>query len=320
MDRLDQVREKMKKIILNDEWLDRFIDYTIVHGKEHDESFSSEEEMKQFSVNENNPTILLTDDEGKRILGTASLLYLEYYLRGSRARLRIFHVLNELQDKAAAYGELNDFVIEQLEQKELNHAFLFVPLVEEQTIQLFKAMDMQVERYVFSMVNTLERIAPCTFPNKMELRNFGKGRDEEVWIEIRNEAFSTLTGNATPMTLEELKEYNESPEYVEGGMKMLYEGDKPVGIIRIAEITENGESFAELGPVAVLEKYRNRGLGKNLIRAGLQFAKETGYSKVELCVDAQNQYAKQIYETEGFREKEGLVCLEIQNRNCSPTE
>ena len=57
--------------------------------------------------------------------------------------------------------------------------------------------------------------------------------------------------------------------------------------------------------MGVLERHRGRGIGKALMGAALQAAKEKGFSRVELTVRVDNPRAKKLYEQFGFAE-EGL--------------
>lgn len=301
----------MRKSVLNEAWHDKFVSYAIRYGEEHDKSYTSREDMTKFKMGEENPTMILTE-EGE-IIAVASLIYNEYFIRGNRTRLRIFHVRKDFSEGASAYRQLHQFVVEQLKRDNLDHAFLFIPLSAEEEIGLFKGMGMAVERYVFYMENTLKSVRKPQFPEGVILKDFVRDRDEEIWLKIRNEAFATLTGNSTPVTMEGLMRYLSSSDHTQKGMKILYEGEKPLGIVQVETFEENGKKCSDVGPVAVLKDYRNRGLGGNLIRAGLMYAKENGHEKVGLSVDTQNEHAKNIYLSEGFEPVESLVCLRILN-------
>ena len=57
--------------------------------------------------------------------------------------------------------------------------------------------------------------------------------------------------------------------------------------------------------MGVIEGYRGRGIGKALMGAALQAAKDRGFTRVELTVRVDNPRAKKLYEQFGFVE-EGL--------------
>ena len=302
----------MKNLILNEDWFEKFKDYAIQHGKEHDESFTSKKDMERFVLGDKNPTMLIVDDEEQEILGAASLIYHSYFLRGNRARLRLFHCVKTNPVWKQAYQTLTTFVKEELEKGGLDHAFLFLPIKEKETFKFFETLDFQLERYALYMERTTEDLRQYTFPENMQLNDFTIGKDEKTWLEIRNSAFASLTGNDTPLSVEELTKFINGRDYVPGGMKILYDHDQPVGIICLSETEDDdGKKMGEIGPVAVKEDYRHQKLGRNLLRAGLLTAKEKGYSKVGLSVDTQNINAKTLYTDEGFQEQLSFACLRI---------
>jgi len=303
----------MKSLILNEDWFEKFKNYAIQHGKEHDESFISKNDMERFVLGDKNPTLLITDNEEQEILGAASLIYHSYFLRGNRSRLRLFHCLKSNPDWKQAYTTLTDFVKEELKKTQLDHAFLFIPLGERETIKFFESLDFQVERYALYMVRSTQNTKPYTFPQNMQLKDFIIGKDEQTWLELRNTAFANLTGNDTPLSQEELIKFINGNDYIDGGMKILYDDEQAVGLFCLYEADDDeGKRMGEIGPIAVKEGYRHQKLGRNLLRAGLATAKEKGYEKVGLSVDTQNINAKTLYTNEGFQELLSLVCLRIK--------
>ena len=87
-----------------------------------------------------NPTMLIVDDEEQKILGVASLIYHSYFLRGKRSRLRLFHCLKSNPHWKQGYEMLTVFVRETLKKSQLDHAFLFIPLKETETLNYFELL------------------------------------------------------------------------------------------------------------------------------------------------------------------------------------
>jgi mycothiol synthase len=69
-----------------------------------------------------------------------------------------------------------------------------------------------------------------------------------------------------------------------------------------------GSPIVNIGPLAIIPEYQGRGLGRALLRASLSFAKEKGYSRTILCVNAENERAKALYLDEGFKQVEAVTC------------
>lgn len=65
-----------------------------------------------------------------------------------------------------------------------------------------------------------------------------------------------------------------------------------------------------IGPLAILPAYQGKGLGRQLLRAALDFAQKKKYKKAMLCVNADNERAKKLYLKEAFVQIEGVVAYE----------
>ena len=63
--------------------------------------------------------------------------------------------------------------------------------------------------------------------------------------------------------------------------------------------TEDGEYY--LDNLSVSAQHQGKGVGKKLIEAMLNLAKEKGFEKVGLLVDVENPSAKKLYERIGFQ-------------------
>lgn len=69
-------------------------------------------------------------------------------------------------------------------------------------------------------------------------------------------------------------------------------------IVAYLRVLEKGISFDEVGIGRVISKYRRKGLGTVVLKAGIQAAKEI-YHADEIIIEAQT-YAKSFYELQGF--------------------
>jgi mycothiol synthase len=123
-------------------------------------------------------------------------------------------------------------------------------------------------------------------------------------------AFSTLKGSETPLTTEGIKKLITDDDYLEGGMMILFDQEKPVGVIRGADDEYDEAPIMNIGPVAILPEYQGRGLGRSLLRASLRFAKEKGYNRTILSVNGENERAQALYIQEGFKQVEAVVCYQ----------
>jgi mycothiol synthase len=81
-------------------------------------------------------------------------------------------------------------------------------------------------------------------------------------------------------------------------------------LIRGADDEYEKAPIMNIGPVAVIPKYQGKGLGRILLRAALQFAKEKGYKGTILSVNGENERAQALYIQEGFKQVEAVVCYQ----------
>lgn len=279
-----------------------FVIYCKKHRMELDDSFLYDEDLEGFVDNEDNPSFVLLDEQSQ-VKGVASLILDEYQRHGKRGRFRIFH--SELFE-VEPYQKLLESVLQHTEG--LEKVYVFVPLVNKNLSRYIESLSFVVERYAFLLVRYLDQIPNFQLSDGYELKDFIKGQDEETWCKVRNASFAKLQGSETPISLEMVSKMITEADHIEGGMKILYHNQTPVGVVRGSDDEYEDEPIMNIGPVAIVPKYQGKGLGRVLIRAALKFAKDKGYSKAILSVNGENERAKTLYEQEGFSQVEGVTC------------
>ncbi|MDT8717544.1 GNAT family N-acetyltransferase [Clostridium sp. 19966] len=291
----------MKVEFLEREKVKAFGDYCKKHRKELDDSFLYDEDLESFQPGKDNPTYVITKDE--EITAAISLIIDDYDRKGKKARFRIFH--SEIED-VECYDMLFKAIMRHTEQ--FNKVFLFIPIKNVKLIQFIEALNFKVERYSFLFLREAEEAKELSLYKDYEIRNFQVNRDEEIWCSIRNAAFAHLQGSETPMTPDMIPKRLLGSDYVEGGMMILYNREKPVGVVRVGTDEYENLPVMYIGPLAIIPEYQGMGLGRNLLRAALAFVKERGCSRTLLSVNAENDRAKRLYLQEGFKEAEAVVC------------
>lgn len=294
----------MKLEVLNDNRLEDFIQYCKKHKKQLDDSFLYDEDLEKFQPNEENPTYVVTNEQGE-IIAAASLIMDEYNKRGRKARFRIFH--SEVEE-LSCYEMLMQAILKHTAN--IDYVYNFVPVVNETLMKYMEQLKFTVDRYSFLLVRTAPELPEVSLPDGYEIRAFKEGEDEEAWCQVRNASFATLKGSETPITPEMVTKLLKSDDYLEGGLMLLYHNSKPVGVVRGAKDDYEDAPTMNIGPVAVIPEYQGRGLGRSLLRASLHFAKENGYDRTVLCVNAENERAKALYLQEGFKQVEAVVCYD----------
>jgi mycothiol synthase len=294
----------VRVVSLETERVSDFIAYCKKHRSEVDDSYLYDSDLLEFEIRDENPTYLAINQKDE-IIGVASLVIDDYHRRGKRARFRIFHC--KTQD-IQCYQQLLEAVLKHTAG--LDKVFLFIPVVNSKLIEMVEGLKFSVERNAFLLVREDLDVPEIHLPEGYELRAFRPGQDENNWLTVRNAAFSTLKGSETPLTTEGVKKLLTDDDYLEGGMMILFDKEKPVGVIRGAHDEYDGAPIMNIGPIAILPEYQGLGLGRSLLRASLGFAKEKGYKSTILSVNGENARAQALYIQEGFKQVEAVVCYQ----------
>jgi mycothiol synthase len=134
-------------------------------------------------------------------------------------------------------------------------------------------------------------------------RSFDRNRDLESWIRVFNAAFAD---HPTPLQLD--------PKQIGGA---LADPDNEDGDIVLVEEAASGEivgfcatepsrrggavgDHGELWAIGVRPDRQGRGLGRQLVRAGVERLRGIGVPNVSLAVNGRNESALGLYESEGF--------------------
>lgn len=292
----------MKAIELSNDRINDFNNYCRRHRGDVDDSFLYDEDLEKFRVDKDNPTYIIIDNDGK-VVATASLILDEYNRSGKKGRFRIIH--SEIND-IRIYESLLHGVLKHTDG--LEKIVTFVPMYNKELMDNMVGLNFKTERYIFLMLRDVDNILDFNLPEDYIIKPLELNRDEKIWIEVRNAAFATVKGNETPVTSDMIKDMILSRDYIEGGLMILYHKDKAVGCIRCSLDEYEDETIINIGSISVIPEYQGKGLGRILLRAGMNFAKNNFYDRTILCVNADNQKAKSLYIQEGFKQVEAVVC------------
>jgi mycothiol synthase len=292
----------MKVEVLGKDRVSEFIEYCRKHRGEVDDSFLYEENLREFQPGEDDPTYVITGEQGG-ITAAASLMLNDYYRRGKNARFRIFH--SELED-INCYHMLLQAILKHTGC--LDSLCVFVGQEKAKVREFMEGLKFNVYRYSFLLVREDLPVPEVSLPEGYEIRSFRAGLDEETWCKIRNAGFAKLKGSETPIAPDMVEKMVSEDSHLEGGMMILYHYDRPVGVVRGSMDEYEASPIMDIGPLAIIPEYQGKGLGRSLLRASLNFAKDKGYKRTVLCVNAENERAKALYLKEGFKEVEAVVC------------
>lgn len=288
----------MKTVKLTCDRVNDFREYHNKYSSEQDESFPVRD---NYTISEDEPVYLLTDDN-ENISGAAALMLHKEYMEIKEARFRMFHC----KEKNIEYYRL--LLYEILNHvKGLNSVYCFIQEKYIDVTNIWESLGFKIRRYSWVLVRDTDNFTPPQFPNGFELKTMADGVDEDSWCGIVNEAFEHMLGHTT-MYPDKIERWRNDPGYIKGGMKLLWHKDKPVATAALVTEDMNGEETVYIESIGVLNAYQGKGLGRNLVRAGIEFAKNYGVKKIMLSVNAENEKAAELYLNEGFKKDEVYIC------------
>ena len=148
----------------------------------------------------------------------------------------------------------------------------------------------------------LAEFHPTMSASSFPIRHFQDG-DEGKLVEIQNRSFAGTWGYS-PNTVEAIKYRCSMSNTSLEGILIAYKGESPVGYCwtrkEPAEKTRADESTGQIFMLGVEPGYRNKGIGRALLLAGLAYLKGKGLRFAQLTVDSENTAAIALYRSLGF--------------------
>jgi mycothiol synthase len=146
-------------------------------------------------------------------------------------------------------------------------------------------------------------VPPPAWPEGLAGRPFDRTRDVEPWVRLFNAAFAD---HPTPLQLD--------PKMISAGLNDPDNVD--ADIVLVEEVATGALAgfcacdverhdgvlgdHAELWAIGVRPDRQGRGLGRQLVRAGVERVRSLGISNISLSVNGRNEGALGLYESEGF--------------------
>jgi mycothiol synthase len=127
---------------------------------------------------------------------------------------------------------------------------------------------------------------------------------EERLVQIQNRCFAGTWGY-NPNTIEDiawrLRVKGNSPDDV----IFRWDGTKLIGycwsVVDCGQDLSTGRNKGRIYMLGVDPDFRNRGLGRELLRSGLSYLKSKGREIIDITVDSKNKAAVRLYDSEGFQ-------------------
>ncbi|MFC1892649.1 GNAT family N-acetyltransferase [Chloroflexota bacterium] len=144
------------------------------------------------------------------------------------------------------------------------------------------------------------RSGEVNVPDGFDMGHFVAG-DEESLCNLQNLAFAGSWG-FRPNSVEEVRYLVSTSCCHPEGILFLNEGKNKVGYCwTMDHPTEKGRGCIHM--MGVHPMYRERGLGRLVLVAALEYFKQRGIKEIELVVDSKNRQASHLYRSLGFKRK-----------------
>ena len=149
-----------------------------------------------------------------------------------------------------------------------------------------------------------QRMVPApSWPDGLIGRPFDRARDVEPWVRVFNAAFAD---HPTPLQLDAqfIAASLDDPDLDDADLTILEEvaTRELVGFCAADPQRRDGVvgAHGELWAIGVRPDRQGRGIGRQLLRAGVERLRAIGVPNVSLSVNGRNEGALGLYESEGF--------------------
>jgi len=134
----------------------------------------------------------------------------------------------------------------------------------------------------------------------LKVRRFVLGIDEADWIKVRNAVYCVRL-DVAPISVEEMRAYEKSPDFDSEGRFIAELDDQPVGIFHayIDKLREEKKGFVRI--FGVVPEFRGQGIEEKLAETALEELKNRGMKVAQVSADSDQEDIIRLWERLGLK-------------------
>jgi mycothiol synthase len=255
---------------------------------------------------------IMVAEEAGHVAGFYHLYTDEHQLARGRVNLDSIHVHPSYRDHGVGSALVNS-VVDTATEWGGKYISTAIPEDSPGSLRFLERHGFQEVRRFFKMrLNDFSQLAAPTLPEGYSIRTFTPGQDEAAFVHVFNTAFEGHW-DFTPLAEAEVAQWNKRMSFNPRGCFLLFDGDRMVGFMTVLynpdQAAQTGEAVARIFEMGVLPEYRSKGLGFEMLKQAIGYAKDRGMKAVDLVTDAENEAAVKLYDKVGFQEKRATIVL-----------
>ncbi|MHB1987062.1 MAG: mycothiol synthase [Acidimicrobiales bacterium] len=197
-------------------------------------------------------------------------------------------------------ADLVSAALEEIAGQGGGHVHVWVPKPTPDDDSMAAAAGLARGRDLCQMRRSLPVVGKAS---SVKTRPFRPGVDEQAWLVVNNRAFRGHPEQGS-WTRQELEDREAQPWFDPNGF-LLHEIDSELAAFCWTKVQDDDHEDGEIGEiyvVAVNPTFQRRGLGTELVLAGLEHLSSLGLGKAMLYVDRDNHEARALYGRLGFQD------------------
>lgn len=242
---------------------------------------------------------LFVASEARRIIG-----YVDVTPEPTIGRVVLSCLVTPERHRRGVGMELINRAIARAEALQVKRVHVNIPQDSMSARKLFTKMGFRFIRHFLELRLDLSEVQEPHMGLTAHRYRHMKSGEEDKLVNIQNRSFADTWG-FHPNTLEEIVYRIGLPNCSPEDILLSSDGDKVIGYcwtrIYVGKNEDSREDRGVIHMLGVDPDHRGKGIGKEVLLAGLSYMKSKCLRTVEVTVDSKNKAARALYRSAGFR-------------------